>query len=126
MRESYHQAFRELKKREVLTVGLVEGLFHGVFQIYLFAWTPILQLSTIMRDMNVGMVSICIVFMLIIGTLIYEIIIIQFNCNLYIGLSLALLSQCFFFLFAYFIESFTIRLLLLSMINVNNKNFNLY
>jgi hypothetical protein len=118
MRESYNLAYQELKKREVLTVGLVEGLFHGVIQIYLFAWTPILQLSSVNRDMNVGLVSICIVFMLIIGTLIYEIIIIQFNCNLYLGLSFALLSQCIFFLFVYFVDSFTIRLIFLSMINV--------
>ncbi len=118
MRESYQLVVRELKKREVLTVGLVEGLFYGVFQIYIFAWTPILQLSTIKQDMNVGMVSICIVFMLIIGTLFYEIIIIHFNCNLYIGLSLALLSQCCFFLCVYFIDSFTIRLIFLSMVNV--------
>jgi len=118
MRESYQLAFQELKKREVLTVGLVEGLFHGVLQIFLFAWTPILQLSTSNRDMNVGMVSICIVFMLIVGTLVYEIIIIRLNCNLYIGLSLGILSQSIFFLCVYFIESFTARLIFLSMINV--------
>jgi hypothetical protein len=121
MKESYLLALVELKNREVLTVGLVEGLFHGVIQIYLFAWTPILQLSSVKRDMNVGLVSICIVFMLIIGTLIYEIIFIQFNCNLYLGLSFALLAQCIFFLFVYFVDSFTIRLIFLSMINVNKK-----
>jgi hypothetical protein len=44
--EGICDALGELKKREVLTVAIMESIYQGILVIFIFAWTPILQNST--------------------------------------------------------------------------------
>jgi hypothetical protein len=61
-----------LKKREVLSVGIMESLFLGTNTIFLFAWTPILQ-SSATGDINVGIIFVCFIMSMIIGTMLFEV-----------------------------------------------------
>ena len=74
---SYAIAISLLKNREVFSVGLMESIFNGVLNIYLFAWTPILQNSVRNSEINVGIIFNCFVLSMITGTMLYEVIIIM-------------------------------------------------
>ena len=65
-------ALGELKKREVLTVALMESMYQGILTIFIFAWTPILQNSTI-EKINFGFIFICYVIFILIGSKFFEV-----------------------------------------------------
>lgn len=67
--------------------------------------------------MNLGAVSICFVTMVIIATVLYEIFVLYCSINLFIGLSASLILETVFFLVIYYVDSFYIRLIFLSLIN---------
>ena len=72
-----------MKKREVVSIGIMESLFMATNSIFLFAWTPILQ-SSIVGEINVGIIFICFIMSMITGTMIFEVrlLIILDNANL--------------------------------------------
>jgi hypothetical protein len=107
----------ELKKREILSIGLIEGLFLGVHAIFVFAWTPILQISTNDGAINLGAISICFVVMVINFTIVYEIFVLFYGINLYISLSSVIFLESLFFALIYYVDSFFVRLVLLSFVN---------
>jgi hypothetical protein len=107
----------ELKHREILSIGLIEGLFLGVHAIFVFAWTPILQISTNDGVVNLGAISICFVVMVINFTIIYEIFVLYYRVNLYISLSTVIFLETLFFVLIYYVDSFFVRLILLSFVN---------
>ena len=76
----YSEAFKELGKREVLTVGMCESLTNGVQSLFLFLWTPILLAST-PTQVNIGFVFLCIVSSIFCGTKVFEISIIYLKLN---------------------------------------------
>jgi hypothetical protein len=116
MNKNFMEALKELKKREVLSMGIIESIFQAVFNIYLFAWTPILQNSTI-TGINVGFIFTCFVTTMIIGTKIYEIFMIYLRCEYYLSISMSLLIELILFFFVSYIDSFLVRFSLLCMIN---------
>lgn len=64
----------------------MESIFNGVFQIYLFAWTPILQASVFDGDINIGIIYLCFVLNIIAGTIIYEV-------NIYLETDICYMSE---------------------------------
>jgi hypothetical protein len=50
----------------------MESLFLGTNTIFLFAWTPILQ-SSATGDINVGIIFVCFIMSMIIGTMLFEV-----------------------------------------------------
>lgn len=112
-------AIKELKKKEVFSLGIIESLFLGVLSIFIFAWTPILQLSTPLREMNLGAVSLCFVSMVIISNILFEIFIVNLSINPFLALFIAFFLECICFYIVYTIDSFFIRLIFLSAINVS-------
>lgn len=104
-------------------MGIIESLFQAVVNIYLFAWTPILQNSTYM-GINVGFIFTCFVTTMIIGTKIYEIFMIYLKSEYYISISISLLLELICFFLISYIDSFTIRLILLACINGVTGFFN--
>lgn len=72
--QSFGKAVKQLKKREVFTVGVMESLYLAVNGIFLFAWTPILS-HTAAGEINVGIIFVCFMMSLICGTMIFEVII---------------------------------------------------
>lgn len=112
----YCEAVKELKKREVLTVGIIESLYQAVLNIFIFAWTPILQRSTD-SEFNPGMIFIHFVFLIIVGTKLYEILIIHLKGNLYLAVSLALAIEIFCFGIIYVKDSFEVRFIMCACIN---------
>lgn len=70
--QSFGEALKEMKKREVLTVGIIESLFLAVHSIFLFAWTPILT-NTEGGEINVGIIFVCFVMSMITGTMLFEV-----------------------------------------------------
>jgi hypothetical protein len=123
MNKNFMEACKELKKREVLCMGIIESLFQAVVNIYLFAWTPILQNSTD-TGINVGFIFTCFVTTMIMGTTIYEIFMIYLRCEYYISISISLLIELVLFFFVSYIDSFLIRFILLSSINGVTGFFN--
>jgi hypothetical protein len=116
MGKSFLEAFSELKKREVLSMGLIESLFQAVINIYLFIWTPILQNSTD-KEINVGFIFTCFVIALILGTTLFEIFLIYLRCGYYISIAISLFTELTLFFLIYYIENFLLRMILLAGIN---------
>lgn len=114
--DMYSSAFGELKKREILTIGIVESLFQAVLNIFIFAWTPILQ-RTLNSSFNPGMIFICFVLMIILGTKLYEITIIHMKSNLYLNLTISLLVETLLFCYVYIQDSFLHRMVSCAIIN---------
>ena len=79
----FKDACLELEKREVLCVGLIESIVMAVLNIFLFSWTPILKEST-PGEINVGFIFTCMVLTMILGTKIYEMVILHLGCDYYV------------------------------------------
>lgn len=114
--KNFGEAFQELKKREVLCMGIVESLFQATVNIYLFAWTPILQASTD-KGINPGFIFTCFVITMILGTTIYEIFLIYLKTGYYISITIALLILSVLFYSVAYADDFLLRFLLLACIN---------
>ena len=112
----FADACNELKKREVLSVGLIESIVMAVLNIFLFSWTPILKESTT-SGINVGFIFTCMVLTMIVGTKTYEVVILQLGCGDYVSISASLVIECALFLLVFFTDSFRTRLIALSCIN---------
>lgn len=112
----YKEAFAELKKREVLSVGIAESITLAVQNLYLFLWTPILLAST-PGKINIGFIFLCMVTSIVIGTKIFETGIIYLRTQLYVMLSLTLILLFGALIGIYFIESFFIRVIFFATLN---------
>jgi len=110
------EAFKELKKVNVLCIGLIEGIAMAVLNIYLFSWTPILKQST-PGGMNVGFIYTCMVLTMIIGTKSYEVLIVYCNLDYYMSITGCLFIQGVLLFITYFHANFLARLLYLSLFN---------
>ena len=90
--EQLKGASKELKKMDVLCIGLIEGIALGCLNIYLFSWTPILKQST-PGGMNVGFIFTGMVLTMIVGTKSYEVLIVYLQCDYYISIAGCLFLQ---------------------------------
>lgn len=116
IRTSFGEAFSELKKREVLSMGFIESIFQAVINIYLFIWTPILQNSTD-KPINIGFVFTCFVIALILGTTLFEIFMIYLRSEYYISITISLLAELILFFLIFYVDNFLVRMILLAGIN---------
>lgn len=112
----YEEAFKELKKREVLSVGIAESLTLAVQNLFLFLWTPIL-LSTSEGPINIGFIFITLVTSIIVGTKFFEIGIIYLKAGVYSILILVLFYLSFSLFMIFTTNNFMVRLVLLATIN---------
>ena len=109
-------ALNELKKVNVLCIGLMEGIAMAVLNIYLFSWTPILKQST-PGGMNVGFIFTCMVLTMIVGTKSYEVLIVYCNLDYYMSITGCLFIQSFLLIITYFHANFLARLIYLALFN---------
>ena len=119
----FKDACLELEKREVFCVGLIESIVMAVLNIFLFSWTPILKEST-PGEINVGFIFTCMVLTMILGTKIYEMVILHLGCDYYGSIACSLFIEGGLFMIVFFADSFMIRLLCLSAINGIQGFFN--
>ena len=84
--EQLKEASQELKKVNVLCIGLIEGIALAVLNIFLFSWTPILKQST-PGGMNVGFIYTTMVLTMIVGTKSYEVLIVYCNLDYYMSIT---------------------------------------
>lgn len=110
------EALNEFKKRDVLTIGIIESLWQAVLNIFIFAWTPILQ-STTTSNFNPGMVFISFVLMIIMGTKLYEVFGIYLKTNLFLSLAMSILIEIIAFGVVLFSDNFLVSYIFLSVIN---------
>jgi hypothetical protein len=113
------EAFQELKKREVLSIGIMESLYNAVVNIFIFSWTPLLQRSTDVQNLQVGFVFLCFVTSVIIGTSIFEFFIITLKSKFYLSMSIVLFIDMCLFINVYLNDDFVVRLISLACIEVN-------
>jgi hypothetical protein len=116
--ESFGAALKELKKRDVLCIGIIESIFQACLNLFIFAWTPILQRSTEWPEINVGFIFICYVIVMIIFTALYELFIIYMKSRYYLSLAVVLMINTIMWYLVYSTESFFWRMQFLSIINV--------
>ena len=114
--EQLKEACIELKKVNVLCIGLIEGIALGILNIYLFSWTPILKQST-EGGMNVGFIYTCMVLTMIVGTKSYEVLIVYCNFDYYMSITGCLFVQGLLLYITYFDNRFLARLIYLSLFN---------
>ena len=111
-----NEAFQELKKVDVLCIGLIEGIALGILNIFLFSWTPILKQST-PGGMNVGFIYTCMVLTMIVGTKSYEVLIVYGHFDYYMSITGCLFIQGVLLYITYYDNSFLHRMLYLSLFN---------
>ena len=114
--EQLKGASKELKKMEVLCIGLIEGIALGCLNIYLFSWTPILKQST-PGGMNVGFIFTGMVLTMIVGTKSYEVLIVYLQCDYYMSITGCLFLQGILLFLTYYVDSFLARMIFLSLFN---------
>jgi MFS transporter, MFS domain-containing protein family, molybdate-anion transporter len=119
-KSSFWEALQELKKRDVLSIGIIESLFQACLNLFIFSWTPLLQLSTTYTEINVGFIFVCYVIMTVIGTAIFEFFIIIMKSSYYPSMVTSLLLGTIMWYLVYTIDSLFIRIISLSIINVKN------
>ena len=110
------EAFKELKKVDVLCIGLIEGLVWASLNIYLFSWTPILKQST-PGEMNVGFIFTAMVLSMIIGTKSYKLIIVYLKLDYYLSITGCLFFQGLFLFLIYYINDFLYRIIFFALFN---------
>lgn len=112
----YKEAFKEIKKREVLSVGISESFILAVQNLFLFLWTPIL-LSSTPGNINIGFIFLCMVTSIVIGTKLFEVSIIYLRANLYYLLATTLFCMSCILLGIIYINNFFIRVCLFASLN---------
>ena len=112
----FSEAFNELARRDVLTIGIAESLWQAVLNIFIFAWTPILQSKTSLA-FNPGMVFITFVLLIITFTKIYEVFNIYLKFNLFLSLSFSLIVEIFAFSYVTMSDDFYSSYIMLGIIN---------
>src|SRR5438132_14270651 len=56
--ESFSQGIALLKHRQVWNLGVVDAIYFSSIQIFIFIWTPVLQLTADNKNINPGMIFI--------------------------------------------------------------------
>jgi MFS family permease len=120
---TFREALQELKKRDVLSIGIIESIFQACLNLFIFAWTPLLQRSTTFPEINVGFIFICYVIVMIFCTALYELFIIAIKSRYYLSLTVSLGITTLMWYLVYSVESFFWRMHFLSVINVNKYYF---
>lgn len=124
--KSFSEALEEIKDKNILCVGLIDSFYSAVLNIFIFSWTPLLQNSTDMSNINVGFIYIVFVVFSLIGASFYDIFVIIIKAD-YMKLIIVSLSlEISLFGLVYFVEDFTLRLIFLSTINVRKFLLNLF
>ena len=109
-------SLKELKKVNVLCIGLIEGIAMACLNIYLFSWTPILKQST-PGGINVGFIFTSMVLTMIVGTKSYEVLISYLNFDYYMSITGCILLQGLLLYLTYYIDSFFARMIFLALFN---------
>ena len=121
--KSFLTACKELKKRDVLSVGIIEGIWFACLQLYIFIWTPILLFTNHNRKINVGFIFLVFVIQSINGTLIFELLITHFHCNYYNAYCIILVIIFIVFFVIYNFNKFYLRLIMFSFMNFSSGFF---
>ena len=111
------ESFNELKKKDVLYIGIIESITASSWGLFFFSWTPILNSLSPNNHVNVGFVYICFVMALIGGAMLYEIFLIKLKKNYYKTLLFSCIIQIISFLGVAVFSSFYIVLCFLAIIN---------
>ena len=109
-------ALKELKKLDILCVGLIEGLVMACINIYFFSWTPILKQSTY-GQINVGFIFTIMLLVKMIGFEFFHMLIINLRFDYYISMIVFLFLQGLVLFLIYYINSFLSRMFFLSIFN---------
>ena len=110
------EASQELKKVNVLCIGLIEGIALAVLNIFLFSWTPILTQST-PGGMNVGFIYTTMVLTMIVGTKSYEVLIVYCNLDYYMSITGCVFIQGVLLYICYVDDRFLARMIYLALFN---------
>lgn len=122
--DSFCEACKELKKRNVLSIGVIESIFMACTNLFIFIWTPVLANTTTNGQMNVGFIFIVFVIMIIVGTFCFELCFINLEMRYYMGYFVSLVFEAFVFFSIYKVDNFTWRLVMFSCVNVVGGFFN--
>jgi hypothetical protein len=107
-----------LKRPEIFTLGIIDSMYNCAIQVLIFLWTPVLQITAENKNINPGMCFIIMIISYLTQNKILELL------NLTIKIDYFILTTIYYFIFSvqffliYYVDSFVLRLTLLSLINV--------
>jgi len=121
--KSFYTACKELKKRDVLSVGIIEGLWYACLQLYIFIWTPVLLFTNHNKKINVGFIFLVFVIQSINGTLLFELLVTHLHFGYYIAYCIILVIIFIVFFIIYNFKIFYLRLIMFSFMNFSSGFF---
>jgi hypothetical protein len=116
--KSLGDATKLLKKPSIILLGITDSLYQSSIQIFVFVWTPVLQMSAGGQIINPGMCYLLMLISFLIQNKILEFSNKTWQVNYFIFSSIFLIIFTLEFFGVFFIDSFNIRLVLLAFINV--------
>jgi hypothetical protein len=116
--KSLGEASKLLKVPSIVTLGITDSLYQSSIQIFVFVWTPVLQISAKGETINPGMCYLLMLTSFLIQNKVLEISNKIWHVNYFIFSSIFLIIFTLEFFGVYLIDSFNFRLVLLAFINV--------
>jgi hypothetical protein len=116
--KSLGEAANLLKKPSIISLGITDSLYQSSIQIFVFIWTPALQISAQGQIINPGMCYILMLTSFLIQNKCLELSNKLWHVNYFILSSIFLTIFTIEFFGVYIIDSFSFRLVLLAFINV--------
>jgi len=114
------QGIKLLRKKAILSLGITDSLYQCSIQILVFIWTPVLQITAGSKNINPGMIYILMLISFLIQNKCLEFFNMRFKLNYFIFSNVYILIYIVEYFFVYYIDSFPIRLVLISFINVSH------
>lgn len=124
MIQTMNEGFKQLKKPEILCLGLTDSIYACAIQIFIFIWTPILQLTAQSKNINPGMIYICFIFSNLSQNKLLDVINHMFKISYFYLMASYVAFFTFNFSIIFFVEDFTMRLICLTLINGSSGFFN--
>lgn len=115
--KNFKLSLQELKKKEILFIGIIESIISSSWGIFFFFWTPVLTDLSPSDHINVGFTYICFIMALIGGAILYEIFIIKLKKQFYKILFISIGIQIIFFIVIVYSRSFYICLISFAIVN---------
>lgn len=108
----------QLKHPEVLSLGAMDAVFQCSIQLYIFYWTPILQYTANSKNINPGMIMMISMGSLLSQNKLLELFNRTIHPNYFLLAVIYLCFHMFNFALVYYADSFAVKLIILSLINV--------
>jgi hypothetical protein len=107
-----------IKKPAILSLAITDSIYQCSIQIFIFTWTPVLQITAESKQINPGMIFLMGLITFLIQNKILELLNKLWKINYFILMTCYGFCYMLQFFFIYLINDYAVRLILLAFINV--------